>query len=483
MKKTMRSIMCFVLCAVIALGCTGTAFAADSWSTYWQENITDIEKGIYVAPGQTESERFITWYTDTADGNYVSLSFSSNMSAPVKYSADVTETPQGDYSAEAYISKLELGKTYYYTCSSGSYTSSVYSFSTVKSTDFSALYVTDVHISFDDDETNPDKDAIMKQAGKFASVVSQAKEKKNIDLILSTGDQASLGRRDEYCGFAASADTKSTTTAILEGNHDRKNVDYRYFNANPETDEAGVRSYIGGDYWFVKGDVLFMVMDGNNGDGVYHHRFMKNAVKANPDVKWRVAMLHQDLLGGRLPNRESENRLLRIIWLPLMDEFSVDIVLMGHSHYYTLSNVVYRKKTVQSTKGIDSVKNPEGSIYMVSGSINRPRGVDPEDLPPVGEHIGQYVDTNNVIYNVLDFSEDSIVINSYYDGEKAPFNTFTITKDSQQGGHPKYIKNPLNAIARFLGGIYALFNNMSVFNMLKDSYGVKVPFFKAVIGK
>ena len=478
MNKTMKSILCLVLCMVLAFSCMTTAFAGDEWHSYWQSNSDEISRGVYVAPGQTESERTITWYSDKADGNYAALSASEDMADAVKYTATVTETPQGDYSAEAYINDLEAGKTYYYTCNSGDYTSSVYSFSTVKDNDFSALYVTDVHISYD--EENPD--SIENQSGKFANVINQANDKADISVLLSTGDQASYGRRDEYCGYVASEGAKSTTVAILEGNHDRKNVDYRFFNANPETDEFGVRSYIGGDYWFVKGDTLFMLMDGNSGDGAYHRRFMKNAVEANKDVKWRVAMLHHDLLGDRIPSRESENKLLRLIWLPLMDEFSIDLVLMGHSHYYTISNVVYNKKNVLSTADIDEVTDAQGSVYMVSGSINRPRGIDPDDIPPVGDKVGQYVNTEKIIYNILDFSEDSIIIKSYYDGEDAPFNTFKISKTTQQGGHPKYVQNPLNWITRFIGGIYAIFNNIGKNVDAMNKYGVKIPFFAILFG-
>jgi len=479
MKKTMRNLVCILLCLVLAMSCTSSAFAGDTWDAYWKSNSTDIEKGIYVAPGQTESERTVTWYTDIADGNYVALSLNEDMTDAVTYSATTVETPQGDYSAEAYINNLEKGETYYYTCNSGSYASNVYSITTVAGSDFSALYVTDVHVSYD--ETNADN--VKNEGGKFASVVSQAKEKSDISLILSTGDQASAGRRDEYCSFVASKDTKNLTTAILEGNHDRKNIDYRFFNANPETDEAGIRSYIGGDYWFVKGDVLFMVIDSNNSDCVYHRHFMKNAVKENIDVKWRIAMFHHDLLGQRIPHRESENKLLRTLWMPLIDEFQVDLVLMGHSHYYTLSNVVYKKNTVTSIKDINEVNNAEGSIYMVSGSVNRPRTLEDGEIPPIGENIGQYVDTENVIYNVLDFSEDSIVIKSFYDGEDSPFNTFTISKTTQQGGHPRYYKNPLNAMARILGGIVAIFNNIGVRSDLKEKYGIKIPLIPAIFGQ
>ncbi|MCQ2471281.1 MAG: metallophosphoesterase [Clostridia bacterium] len=474
MKKIFTRLTCVVLCLVLLFSFTNTAFAADGWHEYWQANSADIEKGIYIAPGQTESERTIRWYSDSKDGNFAEISLSEDMADAKQFTASVTETPQGDYSAEAYISGLEKGETYYYTCNADGYKSSVYSFSTVADTSFSALYVTDVHISYDE--------GIEEQSGKFADIISQANDKADVSVILSTGDQATLGRRDEYCGYVASEDAKSTTVAILEGNHDRKNIDYKYFNANPETDDAGVKSYIGGDYWFVKGDTLFLVMDANNADGAYHHRFMKNAIKANKDVKWRVAMFHHDLLGQRIPHRESENKLLRLIWLPLMDEFSIDLVLMGHSHYYTLSNVVYRKKTVLSTADIDKVTDPKGSVYMVSGSINHPRGLDPEDVPPVGENIGKYVDTEEMIYNILDFSEDSIVIKSYYSGEDEPFTEFTIEKSTQQGGHPKYIQNPLNAIARFLGEIYSVFNNIGVRSDLKKKYDIIIPFFAGIFG-
>lgn len=479
MKKTLKSILCLVLCTVLVFGYTGTAVAESDWDSYWQSNSTDIQKGIYVAPGQTESERTITWYTDVTECNYASISLNENMTSAVTYTATLTKTPQGDYSAEAYINNLKEGKTYYYTCTSGNRVSSVYSFETTSGSDFSALYVTDVHVSYDEENENQLKE----QSGTFASVVSQAKEKGDISLILSTGDQASLGRRDEYCGFVASTDAKNSTVAILEGNHDRKNIDYRYFNANPETDDAGIRSYIGGDYWFVKGDTLFLVCDSNNGDAVYHRRFIKNAVKANKDVKWRVAMFHHDLLGGRIPHRESENKFIRLIWLPLIDEFNIDLVLMGHSHYYTLSNVVYNKKTVLSTADTDEVTDAAGSVYMVSGSINRPRTLDPDDNPPVGDNIGQYVDTEKIIYNVLDFSENSIKIKSYYDGENAPFNTFTISKTTQQGGHPKYRINPLNFVIRFLSGIYSIFNNIGVRSDLRKKYDIKIPFFPAILGK
>ena len=106
----------------------------------------------------------------------------------------------------------------------------------------------------------------------------------------------------------------------------------------------------------------------------WSEQFIKDAVKANPDAKWKVMMGHHDLYSGRLPHRESENALLRMIWGPLCDEFGIDLMLLGHSHYYTVTNVLYNNKTVQPYA--KEMVDPEGTVYMVSGSINRPRDDD-----------------------------------------------------------------------------------------------------------
>lgn len=472
MKTRFSAVLAVILCITLSLGFLAGAQVPDILSS------KDVQAGIYVAPGHTESERNIHWYSDSSEKTYAVISENEDLSEPVVINPETEETPQGDYTNVAYVSGLKAGETYYYAIFDNGEYSETYSFTTVDGNSFSALYVTDVHVSYDDEN----EDTIAANSAKFASVVNQAGDKRDISLILSAGDQASLGRRDEYCAYAADAAVKNTCVAITCGNHDRKNIDYKFFNANPETDVSGIRSYVAGDYWFVKGDTLFLIIDSNNADARYHRRFMQDAVKRNSNVKWKVAMFHHDLFGGRIESRESENELLRIIWTPLIDEFGVDLVLLGHSHYYTISNVIYNKKTVGVTRGVSQVTDPEGTIYMVSGSINRPRSLKDGEIPPVGENVGQYVDTEKVIYNVIDFSEDSIKINSYYLDEEEPFNTFTIAKTSRNGGHPKQAFNPLNPIIRFIAEVYALFNNIGVISDLKEKYDISIPILQGLFG-
>ena len=262
--------------------------------------------------------------------------------------------------------------------------------------------------------------------------------------------------------------------ATTIGNHDLKGAEYKTFSNLPnEYEKADVSSYIGDDYWFVKGDVLFLVVDSNNASGADHYKFVKKAVESNPDVKWKVMMAHHDLYSGRIPHRESENELLRLIWAPIVDEFGIDLVLLGHSHYYTVSNVLRNNKIVAPLES--EMVDPNGTIYMVSCSINRPRGDDEIGL---NEEIGFDYLTEEPTYNILTCSEDSITVESYEVGDEEPFNSYTITKTTKDGGHENdtsFFLNLFNRLVRFIGKIVAFFGNIGrLYDLREDGFDVKI---------
>ena len=85
-----------------------------------------------------------------------------------------------------------------------------------------------------------------------------------------------------------------------------------------------------------------------------------------------------------------------------------------------------------------------------------------------------------IIYNILDFTEDSVTVSSYYKGEAEAFNSYTIVKTSKEGGHPKQIlPSFFDSFVRFAGTVYGLFNNIGVYGDLKDA-GFDVDFFEVV---
>ncbi len=471
MKMTKR-LLAIILAGVMLFTMSVPSFAVseENWEQVWSS--ADAAAGIIMFVGSSESERNFSWYSETESEPYVTVSTKKNLSSAEVFKGTCIEAVEGGVVNKVTVSELSENTTYYYKCTSEGFESEVYSFKTDGGSDFSAMYVTDVHITqIDDDNENSLSDTSYRFNETFEDALSKNSD---ISLILSAGDQATEGLESEYKAMTASDLFKSVSIATAMGNHDRKGIAYKSFKNFPNEDtEASIRSYNGTDYWFVKGDALFLVMDSNSGNAAAHADFVKRAVEANPDVKWKVMMCHHDLYSGRIPHRESENKLLRMIWGPIADEFGIDLVLLGHSHYYTVTDVLYKNESVADLES--EMVDPAGTVYMVSCSLGRPR--DDEEIGLNEDWIGFDYLTQKATYNILDFTEDSITVNSYELGEDAPFNTFTIKKTSNDGGHEEtgFFTSIKDGVVRFLGAIYTVFNNFNSCDDLQEKgYDVKL---------
>lgn len=468
----MRKLLCFVLTAVLLATSVVPTFAMSetSWDSVWSS--ADAEAGLIMFVGSDESERNFTWYTEEQNTPSVVVSTNGMLTDSEKFEGTSVKATEGDFANHVTVTELEEDTVYYYKCISGDYESDVCSFRTASDDEFKAVYMTDIHITQNSEE-NPY--SLKNTSYNLNNTLEDALSKESdISLLLSTGDQASDGLECEYKAFAASPLLKSISVATTIGNHDLKGAEYKTFSNLPnEYEKAAVSSYIGDDYWFVKGDVLFLVVDSNNASGADHYKFVKKAVESNPDVKWKVMMAHHDLYSGRIPHRESENELLRLIWAPIVDEFGIDLVLLGHSHYYTVSNVLRNNKIVAPLES--EMVDPNGTIYMVSCSINRPRGDDEIGL---NEEIGFDYLTEEPTYNILTCSEDSITVESYEVGDEVPFNSYTITKTTKDGGHENdtsFFLNLFNRLVRFIGEIVAFFGNIGrLYDLREDGFDVKI---------
>lgn len=480
MKNNIKRFFSLVLAVVLVATAIVPSFASgndSAWQTAWEQ---EYENGVVLFPGSDNSEMNVSWYSKTESEPKVVVSEGDVLTDDAKtFTGYCVATDYfADYSNKVTITGLEPGKTYSYKCYSEGFESALYHFETdANENEFTAIYMTDIHITGVSNEALS-RDEVKRTAAIFNDTLNEAYEMHDPSILLSAGDQASYGLENEYKGLASAVALKRIPIATTIGNHDRKGVDYKTFTNLPnEQDNAIVSSYVGSNYWFTKGDVLFMVLDTNNGSGIDHRNFVKEAVEANPDAKWKIMMSHHDLYSGRIPRRESENELLRMLMSPICDEFGIDLYLLGHSHYYTVSNVLYNGKTVAPYAS--EMKDNQGTVYMVSGSITRPR--DDEDIGLNEEWIGaSNTPDERIIYNTLDFTEDKITVSSYYAGESTPFNFYSIIKTSNNGGHPEQkLPSIFDAFVRFAGTIYAWFNNIGVYSDLKED-GFDVNFFEIV---
>ncbi len=481
LRTPLSVLLAVILLLTSAITINAWVVEKTAWDAAWAGSAEKIGAAVTMTPGSDDTNRYISWYADTDSGE---VSVKNGLGEEIgPFKAEAVATPQGDYRLVAHVTGLNPETTYTYTCKAGDWTSEAYTINATDADSFTAVYVTDIHVGVD--ENNPDEirnDSYYLNETLIAAYNKALSKNTPLSLILSGGDQATEGTRPEYEGIVANDFMKSIPFAPCIGNHDTKSVDYKYFNAiQSGTVDMSVSSYVGTDYYFVKGDVLFMVMDSNNLSMGDHEKFIKKATEEYPDVKWRVGVFHHDLYSARIPHRESENRWYRLMWAPLADKYGFDLFLLGHSHYYTISNVMYNNKTVADLENNATLTDPNGTIYLVSGSINNPRGDD--DEIGLSDNIGHDVLTQEKIYNLIDFSENSIIINSYTVESDQCIGTVTIKKTTNEGGHsyttPAAWYYPL---VNVISGIAAVISNIGKYYENTVKLGFNVPLFEGLFG-
>ncbi len=459
--KKVKNLFCIALSILLAVSCVPAVSAASYWDIYWNDT-EESQMGIIIQPGKTESERNFSWYMNE-DVTACSVEISTNplMLGSEAVTGEVINDRHGSNVAKVTVSGLTLGETYYYTCVSGDQKSDVYSFSTVEGDSFSALYMSDIHVTLDE-ETGSTKET----AYAFADLLTEVTLKHDINMIISAGDQATDGLLTEYQGLTFSPVSRSLTFATAIGNHDRKGIAYKYFTNLPNEDEGMISSPQGGNYYFTKGEVLFLVIDSNNASATDHRNFIKNAVKENEELKWRVVIMHHDLYGGSIEHRESENNLLRLILSPIIDEFNIDLVLTGHSHHYSISHVLYNGEIVENLENGSVINNANGTVYMVSASVGRPR----DEEGAYSERVAIGMDeTTDKLYNIIDFSKDAITVTTYERGTSEEFASFTLTKDDDfNAPEISFFRKLVGKILGAIGTVYAVFNNIGRYSDLKE---------------
>ena len=478
--KKFRQILAFVLCFTMLFSFSFTSAAADSiekelWDMSFNDESESFKAAVTLFPGKDETERTVAWYSESAEG-YVELTHGGKTE---KITAEAGATPQGDYRLSATITNLEKG-SYTYRCVSGEYKSAPHTFKIDSGDRFTALYVSDIHVS-ENEEGNETR--LCDTAYNYDRTLDRAymKSVQNgdaLDIVVSGGDQTGQGLRREHEGLSLPSLTKTVPFATTVGNHDRKSVNYKYYTALPNEGDFTFRSYIGTDWWTRQGDVLLLMLDSCNCSMKEHYRFMKQATQENADAKWIVAVMHHDMFGGREEWLNSENTLLRMMWVPFFDEFGVDLCLYGHSHYYSVSNVIYGSKTVKETGHNAVVTDAEGTVYLSSGSINNlaPLLTDEGETPPVGENAGYVFLEEEIIYNLLEVDDDTLTVKSYTVDSDELFNTLTLNKTTAKGGHS--YKNSawyLKGLAFFAGTIVNIINNYDMYKRyVNDGYDVSL---------
>ena len=423
----------------------GRKTSSDVWFEMSELSLSKAEpevSNISLSMGADESQRNFTWHCTTKDAGtlliaeYGSLAEGEMPADAAAFSATSVINNDGKYTNKAVATGLKAGTTYAYQVVNGDTKSDVYTISTDAGDDaFSFAYVGDPQIgasgSAASDTTGWDN---------TLNIVAENDLFSDISFLLSAGDQVNTASNEsQYDGYLDHAALKNLPVATVIGNHDSGSDAYsEHFNVPNESGEYGTTA-AGSDYWFVYNNVLFMVLNSNDLSAAEHKAFMQDAIKANPDVDWKIVSFHQSIytVASHYNNDGTDRRETLV---PVFDELDIDVVLQGHDHVYCRTYMMENfavSDTDKYTYGTGdssaptAVTDPEGILYVTanSGSGSKHYGIKTDVQFPYSA-----VQNQERIPNVskVSISEEQFTITTYRTTDMTVVDTFTINHTADQ---------------------------------------------------
>ena len=486
--------------------------AYSNWMTKWNSTISKDREQISLSPGSDNSSLNFAWYTKKASGiQKLKIAENKRLTNAKVYEAKQTEAVT-DKDDTAYVSNkvtatdLKANTTYYYSYQKDGQWTAPEKYTTDNGSKFSFIFVGDPQIGSSNELKGQDtaefynaqSAAVANDAFNWNTTLSQAMEKTNnkASFVLSSGDQiqstkkkspnkAAWGSEIEYSGYLSPDVLKNLPVATTVGNHDADNANYTYHFNTANASELGSNKTVGGDYWFKHDNALFIMLNTQDTNVEEHRQFIEQTVAANKDCKWRIVTLHQDIYGSAEHSNEPEITNLRYQLAPIFEDNKVDVVLTGHDHAYSrtqilkgghktteysnsdfksmlnkdmdagenpdtvytakenikadttdpsekaylnyLNEVMDKDAIQQVTKKGTTVFNPTGILYMTAGSSSGSKYYDlvPRQQSYIANRWQQDVPT----YSVIDITDTTFTINTYRtDTEEKIDETFSIAK-------------------------------------------------------
>ena len=486
--------------------------AYSNWMTKWNSTISKDREQISLSPGSDNSSVNFAWYTKKSAGvQKLKIAENKRLTNAKVYEAEqtkaVTDKDETEYVSNKVIATdLKANTTYYYSYQKDGQWTAPEKYTTDNGSKFSFIFVGDPQIGSSNELKgaateefyNAQSAAVANDAFNWNTTLNQAMEKtgNKASFVLSSGDQiqstkkkspnkAAWGSEIEYSGYLSPDVLKNLPVATTVGNHDADNANYTYHFNTANASELGSNGKVGGDYWFKHDNALFIMLNTQDTNVEEHRQFIEQTVAANKDCKWRIVTLHQDIYGSAEHSNEPEITNLRYQLAPIFEDNKVDVVLTGHDHAYSrtqilkgghktteytddefdpmldedmdagenpdtvytakenikadttdpsqkaylnyLNQVMDKDAIQQVTKKGTTVFNQTGILYMTAGSSSGSKYYDlvPRQQSYIANRWQQDVPT----YSVIDITDTTFTINTYRtDTEEKIDETFSIAK-------------------------------------------------------
>jgi hypothetical protein len=409
---------------------------------------------IALTPGTDASNLNLAWMTDQSSSDTCAVQiapagsgFKRQTTFTGKKVFKAADNNDADYYyCKVVVANLKSKLEYLYRVGDGKNWNGPYSYSTEDSGKFGFAFLSDAQIGA---SRNVPSDV----AGWANTTKAIGKNFPGAAFILSSGDQVEVGGNTaQWDGFFSPAELRSIPVAPTPASHDEmgngpggghSSYAFRY-HFNLPNESAPSNGLAVGDYYFKYGKALFMVLNMDSNDFDAHRAFMKAAVEANPDAKWKIAMWHYTIYTAASRGMRPQN--LRSSMVSIVDDLGIDVVLMGHDHTYCrtwqMLGDVPQTNLSKNSKG--EVANPPGAFYLTadsaSGSKYYPLGADITVSPDPSKNprwywVSTYLQLNVPTFSYFNVDDRSLKVSTYRTDTMAEIDTYTIFKDRDTKGH------------------------------------------------
>ncbi len=333
-----------------------------------------------VTVGNTESEVILTWFSPSEEAGAVYWTTADDTEFEhaeiFTATAASSEITSGYYVNRATATGLEPETEYLYQVGDEDAMSPSYSYVTPTFSDtFRFTAVGDAQLGKPVEELDNQKTTWHKVLNKISYHFPDS------SFLVSLGDQVNdYDDAEQYNAFLNQGVLYGLSLAPVKGNHGMGGAQFSEHFTLPNQSELGTCDDDGdGDYWFVRGDALFLVLDVMDSEKwSEHEQFIAEAVEANSDTTWRILFSHYSPYNAYEDYLENAQNI-RPYFLEFCDAYDIDLVMTGHDHAYTRTYFIQADGSYLEYES--PAVNPEGTMYVTlsssSGSLyHRPSAQD-----------------------------------------------------------------------------------------------------------
>ena len=352
---------------------------------------------IALTPGKNATELNFAWYSPK-DFNSCAVQFAkkSDMEGDIfpiakatTFVGTVSDEPANHNSNFAIVTGLEEDTEYIYRLGDGNDEnwSPIYNYTTRKTDKFNFMFYGDAQIGAGVQPVSQDyygwNDTLEKSINKFPNASFAIHAGDQIETI-PKDDASALKSESQYNYYLMPELMKSLPMEPIKDYHEESETHLLFnyhFNRANASEVYGV-TFGSGNSYFTYGNTLFMVLNVMSTKISEHRAFMEMAIAAEPDVKWKVVLMHKCIYSSGYHYKNTlyyRNNLT-----PVIDDLGIDVVLNGHDHVFTRSHQmlgdVPQLLGPQNTSGAPltehylnengAVINPRGTMYFTANSAS-----------------------------------------------------------------------------------------------------------------